>query len=132
MSKTEKRALAGRDEKGKFTTGNPGRPPNSKSWAETYNEILDCDHINIQLVGKDGVIKDMSIETKGGKNFRYIAGCAVVAEALKGNITAIREISNRTDGMPKQSIALEDNRAEVKVIPPQKEETGEEDVMDIA
>lgn len=74
----------------KGKSGNPGgRPKRDWTWASLYEE-----EVNKKLTGTDG----SSIDAKEAVARR------VIKMAIEGDIQAIKELTNRMDGMPPQDL----------------------------
>lgn len=70
-------------------SGNPkGRPPKGWSWAELLEEVGE------------------QVEEKSGKKFKELVSKRLWVECVNGNISAIKELMNRMDGMPIQKNIL--------------------------
>ena len=83
-------------------SGNPnGRPSNVNTFSNTARELLAADEINItwSLNGKP-----KTLNVKGNKDFYHGLVAALIMEGLKGNVQAIRELVDRTEGKPLQTI----------------------------
>ncbi len=100
-----------RNDKGQFTPNNianpTGRPPKGDAWADIYNEILDSKDINLEITKIDDKgTKTKKINLTSKTTMRYALGVALLKEGLKGNVAAVKELSDRTAGKPPQSIAI--------------------------
>lgn len=98
---------SGRDENGRFTKGNKisvGRPPKTKAWRDISNEMLSATELNLKVVLPTGERRKLIIKVEDGKTIRHAVIGSLITEALKGNIQAIRELADRTEGKPEQSI----------------------------
>ncbi len=94
--------------------GEPSRNPNGRptlihTFANTAREILSSNKLDITYTypGKDGgapVTKEVHLETT--VNFHHGLVSALLTEGLAGNVRASRELINRTEGLPKQTVAL--------------------------
>lgn len=73
-----------------------GRPPKEKSFANMLN-------IAIKEANEEGTIK-----------LRAVAD-ALVNEAVKGNVQAIKEVADRLDGKVPQAIVGDDDEAPIRV-----------------
>ena len=70
----------------KGQSGNPGgRPKRDWTWSGELQKAVE----------------EMA---KDGKDIKYHVVRSLLAEALKGNINAQRELMNRMDGMPQQDV----------------------------
>lgn len=85
-----------RDDKGRFVpgvSGNPnGRPPRDWTWKELLEDATE-EYRETKKMGKVPVKKLLSR--------------TLINLALGGNIHALKEVMNRMDGMPQQSIGLD-------------------------
>jgi hypothetical protein len=94
--------------------GEPSRNPNGRptlihTFANTAREILSSNKLDVSYTypgkdGKDPVTKNIHLETT--VNFHHGLVSALLSEGLSGNIQAARELINRTEGLPKQTVAL--------------------------
>lgn len=70
----------------KGQSGNPGgRPKREWSWSGELAKAVEA-------------------SAKDGKPIKYHVARSLVAEALKGNVMAQKELMNRMDGMPQQDV----------------------------
>lgn len=94
--------------------GEPSRNPNGRptlihTFSNTAREILSSKKLDVSYTypGKDGgkpVTKNIHLETT--VNFHHGLVSALLSEGLSGNIQAAKELINRTEGLPKQTVAL--------------------------
>ena len=100
----------------KGKSGNPkGRPKKGSTWSEVANQLLDATELHITLIIKEkGVTKTVPIDcvVEEGYTIRQAVVSALIVESLKGNIQAIRELADRTEGRPAQKL-----EAEIKELP---------------
>ena len=90
------------------TSGNPnGRPKKSTSWSEIANDLLDSSEIMIVYTSSKKT-EDLHIKVEKNKTIRHAIVSALINEAMSGNITAIRELYDRTEGKPAQKIEVEE------------------------
>ena len=74
----------------KGQSGNPGgRPKKEWTWAGMLEKIGD------------------KTEPKTGRKFKELVSERLWIECVNGNITAIRELFNRMEGMPKQQTEIQ-------------------------
>jgi len=101
MSTEKQRENTGRDDKGRFTAGNPNgfQPGQSGNPAGRPKSITLSEAIRLQLAQTFGEDRTYAEE---------IALVLCVA-AIKGNVNAAREIADRTEGKPKQAIDVDMN-----------------------
>ena len=107
-------AKAERDKKGRFIkgySGNPnakGRPPLEKSMAEIYRKLLNADEIEVKFTlpatKEHPSGKKVNIKVSTDISMRHAIASKVIIEALNGESWAVKEISDRTDGKPIQSV----------------------------
>lgn len=99
----------GRDDKGHFIKGNTiskgqGRPPKGSAWADILNELLDSSVLDILMTFPTGKVKRFKYEIGEEKTFRMAVGVALITKAIKGDVSAIRELCDRTEGKPAQKL----------------------------
>lgn len=70
-------------------SGNPnGRPPKEWTWSGLLKEKMEA------MIGEDGLtIKDA-------------VASSLLTKAMEGDVSAIKEVGNRVDGMPAQALDL--------------------------
>ena len=92
----------------KGQSGNPnGRPKKGKTWSEIANDLLDSNEIMIVYsTSKD--IKDLHLKVDKNKTIRHAIVSALINEAMSGNIQAIKELYDRTEGKPAQKLEIEE------------------------
>lgn len=89
----------------KGQSGNPsGRPKGHSTWSEVANDLLDANHLDIKMTLPSGEKKQVRCDIEDGKTIRHAVVSALIVEALKGNVPAIRELCDRTEGKPAQKI----------------------------
>ena len=85
-------------------SGNPkGRPPKKGSYTDSLRRVLEAEEMCIELL-VNGEAKKIHVVSKG-KNFYDGIAVVQIMEALKGNMQAIRDISDRVDGRPIQMVS---------------------------
>tara|TARA_Y100001963_G_scaffold159944_1_gene266389 strand:+ start:8327 stop:8686 length:360 start_codon:yes stop_codon:yes gene_type:complete len=99
----------GRNSKGHFIKGNTiskgkGRPPKGSAWSDVLNELLDSSTLDVGMTFPDGNHKRVKLDIDGEKTFRMAVGVALITKAIKGDVSAIRELCDRTEGKPSQKI----------------------------
>jgi len=99
----------GRDSKGHFIKGNTiskgkGRPPKGSAWADILNELLDSSVLDIMMTFPDGECKRLKCAIGEEKTVRMAVGVAGITKAIKGDVSAIRELCDRTEGKPAQKL----------------------------
>ena len=94
----------------KGQSGNPkGRPKKGSTWSEVANQLLDAQALDIRLTLPNGKKHEITCSIEDGNTIRHAVVGALVVEALKGNIPAIRELADRTEGKPAQKLEVEQN-----------------------
>jgi len=80
----------------KGCSGNPkGRPPKAKAFAETVRELLAADSITVSWsIG----FQHKTLNLKTDASFYHVLAAVLINEGLKGNIQAVRELIDRTEG----------------------------------
>ena len=78
-------------------SGNPGGRPNGHSIVAVLRQRLEQ-------------------AEPDGRTLADVLADALVAEARTGNLKAIREVLDRTEGRPRQSVAFEDSQAESSAV----------------
>ena len=97
----------------KGKSGNPkGRPKKGSTWSEVANQLLDASELDISLTLPNGKKHEITCKIEDGNTIRHAVVGALIVEALKGNIQAIRELADRTEGRPAQKL-----EAEIKELP---------------
>ena len=81
----------------KGVSGNPnGRPVKKGSYTDSLRKVLEAHEMKVSLVVNDNrKVIDVKCE---GKSFYDGIAAVHVMEALKGNLQAIKDISDRVDG----------------------------------
>lgn len=83
-------SVPNRRENGTFGPGNnanpKGRPPKGWSWSELLEDVGE------------------EIEPDSGRKFKELVSKRLWYESVNGNILAIRDLMNRMDGFPAQSV----------------------------
>ena len=81
----------------KGVSGNPnGRPVKKGSYTDSLRKVLEAQEMKVSLVVNDNrKVIDVKCE---GKSFYDGIAVVHVMEALKGNLQAIKDISDRVDG----------------------------------
>lgn len=65
-----------------------GRPPRGWTWVDLLEEVGE------------------EVEEKTGKKYKHLVSKRLWVECANGNISAIKELMNRTDGLPKQVLDI--------------------------
>ena len=92
----------------KGQSGNPnGRPKKSTSWSEIANDLLDSNEIMI-VYSTSKETKDLHLKVDKNKTIRHAIVSALINEAMSGNIQAIKELYDRTEGKPAQKLEIEE------------------------
>lgn len=90
----------------KGVSGNPhGRPRKDACYTDAARQMLAAKKIDIRYTydGKDGPV-ERRVFVQADKNFHHGIIAAMIQEALSGNTTAARDLINRVEGMPRQSL----------------------------
>jgi len=89
----------------KGESGNPsGRPKKGYAWADVYNNILE---INLSLKF-NGEKRQIDISSEPKQKMRYILGLSLLEQGLLGNVKAIQELADRTEGKPRDKVEITD------------------------
>ena len=91
----------------KGKSGNPkGRPKKEHTFSDTARELMAANSIDVSwtIVDGNGQKKTKTLQLKSTKNMHYGTAAALIVEALKGNVNALREIINRTEGKAVQKV----------------------------
>ena len=94
--------------------GGPGRKKGSKIMSKSLREILNSDEVKLEMTHTtpSGRKKVQKYDLKVDKNITYALSAALIREALKGNVTATREIIDRVEGKPIQAIDYTDTKSQ--------------------
>ncbi len=92
-------------------SGNPsGRPKKGSAWADIRKELLSASKIKLVLSTPDanGFDKTRIFDLKVGeeKTFRHAIMTRQIQNALSGDNDAIRDLMDREDGKPRQTVDL--------------------------
>jgi hypothetical protein len=106
----------GRNDDGTFAPGNPyaikpgisgnpgGRPKKERTFKDTAKEILKSNILKIEYrVGNETKIVDLQAE----KDFYHGLVASMIAQALSGKVPALRELIDRTEGKPVETIKMQ-------------------------
>jgi len=86
-------------------SGNPaGRPKKISAWSEQAKELLQASELDITITLPDGDRKRLTLKVEDGKTILHAVIGSLILEALKGNIQAVRELADRTEGKPAQKL----------------------------
>ena len=97
---------------GRFGPGNVANPKGRPKRDWTWKEVLE-DIAQMYVKKKDGTISK--------KTYKEMVAQRLFSLSIGGNIHAIKEIMNRMDGMPTQTIEAEvDNKGSIVVYKPEK------------
>ena len=100
----------GRNKNGQFAKGNQistGRPPKGNAWADVLNELLDSSKLTLSMTFQDGKQKFMECDVGDGRTIKQAIGVALITKAIRGDVTAIRELADRTEGRPAQMLEIQ-------------------------
>ncbi len=96
-------------------SGNPeGRSKKEKTFSDTARQLLEAKSVDITFKSNKG--KEKRIHLESSQNFYHSLVVALLMKALKGDVRAIRELANRTDGLPKQSADIKFDGFILKVV----------------
>jgi len=84
-----------------------GRPKKGKTWSEIANDLLDSNEIMI-VYSTSKETKDLHLQVDKNKTIRHAIVSALINEAMSGNIQAIKELYDRTEGKPAQKLEIEE------------------------
>jgi len=91
----------------KGQSGNPkGRPKGSISYTDALKRVLAAEKMSVELT-VNGKKKHIDV-VSNGKNFYDGIAVVQIMEALKGNMQAIKDISDRVEGKPMQKVETKD------------------------
>lgn len=109
--KKPKRDAHGRLMKGH--TANPaGRPKGTYKYGEWYQDKLNSKKIDISIaITRDGKTEKQRFKYSADKSFRELLFVKLFQKALDGEIMAIRELLDRSEGKPTQPIRDESDSA---------------------
>ena len=84
----------------KGQSGNPkGRSKGVRSFSEVAREMLNAKKLDVTITLPNGHKKSLCV---GTNNTFYHAICAaLIIEGVKGNVKAVKELIDRTEGRPK-------------------------------
>ncbi|KKM26665.1 hypothetical protein LCGC14_1582460 [marine sediment metagenome] len=89
----------------KGQSGNPnGRPKKENTFSDTAIELLGASEIDIKYTING---KEKEIRLESNKNIYFGLVSALILEGLKGDVRAIKELIDRTEGKAVQKIDLE-------------------------
>lgn len=100
--------------------GSPG-----KSITKCLKELLDSNLVELELVQTkaDGTKKTVKINVEARDGMNKALSVILLRKALDGDLQAIKEIFDRTEGKATQPIELEDNRKAIQSLFPDIDET---------
>jgi len=87
--------------------GGPGRPPKENTFSDTARALMAAKDIDVTWTTNG---KQHAIKVTSDKNIYYGVVSALILEAMEGNIPAIKELIDRTQGKPQQGL---DMKAEI-------------------
>ena len=99
-----------------------GRPKKGNAWADIYNEVLDSHEIELRLKDRKGNEKEIYLRTENNRTFRYAITIGLIKAAMNGDVSAARELADRTAGKPKQTIDYTDRDNIIKIVTGEDEE----------
>jgi hypothetical protein len=104
----------------KGQSGNPkGRAKKDMVISDAAREILAGTGIELTITTTDffGLEKTKTLKVTADKNLAYGIAAIAIEEALKGNMKAFKEIADRVQGKPHQSIGIGPAPAEEEQLP---------------
>jgi hypothetical protein len=106
--KTDEKPI--KDEAGLFLPGNPGgpgRPKKENTFSDIARTLLSSNEIKITYkYKKDGEVKDGCLDITSDNTINHSLVAALIKEGMDGNVKAIQELIDRTEGKAAQSINL--------------------------
>jgi len=89
-------------------SGNPeGRPKKENTFSDICRELLQSKEIDITYTfPKKGQMVTSHMHMQSDKTMNHSLAAVLIKEGMSGNVKAIQEIIDRTDGKPKQTIDL--------------------------
>lgn len=86
-------------------SGNPaGRPKKGMTISDCMRDILAGTEISVTM--KQPRKKPVTYEVSSNRNLGYAVAAAAIMRAVKGDVLAIKEVCDRVQGKPHQSIGL--------------------------
>lgn len=96
-------------------SGNPnGRPKKENTFSDIARELMSANEIEIEYTIKD---KTTHLSFKSSKPIYYGVATALIKEALSGKVNAAKELLDRIEGKPNQSIDLRAKIANDRIEP---------------
>jgi len=90
-------------------SGNPnGRPPIEKTFSAVAREMLSAQEITISWAVNHG---EKHRTLKAAPSFNHALAAVLIMEGLDGNVRAISELIDRTEGKPLQAAIVETKEA---------------------
>ena len=109
----EKQADTGpkRDERGRLLPGQcankNGRPRKEKCFSDIARSLLGAKKIDIEYTfPSGGTMKTAKVHIESDKTIYHGLVCALVKEGMDGNVQAIKELIDRTEGRAKENMDL--------------------------
>jgi hypothetical protein len=101
----------GRDKGHRFLpgiSGNPnGRPKKEKAFSEIARNLLASNKIDIEYTfPSGGTMKTAKVHLESTKTIYHGLVAALVKEGMEGNVQAIKELIDRTEGKAHESVAM--------------------------
>ena len=92
-------------------THNPyGRPKLEKTFSHIAREMLKSKVIDITYTfPKDGVMRTSKMHMESDKTMNHSLAAVLIKEGMAGNVKAIQEIIDRTEGKPNQKVDITTN-----------------------
>jgi hypothetical protein len=97
------------DAKGRFMPGHTGnangRPKKINTFSDTARALLASKKIDIEYTfPHNGVLKTAKVHFESSKTINHALIAALIKEGMDGNVQAIKELIDRTEGRAKESI----------------------------
>lgn len=89
----------------KGQSGNPSGRSKGKSWADTVKQLGQAKKLAITLTLEDGRKKYIKLESD--RPLREAVVAALYAQAINGDTKAAKQLADRAEGSPHQSIQVE-------------------------
>lgn len=104
-------------------SGNPhGRPKKERCFSDIARQLLSAKSLDIEYTfPKDGKLIKNRIAIDSNKSIHHSLCAALIREGMSGNVQAIRELIDRTEGKAKEIVSITDER--IRVVAEQIETT---------
>ena len=90
------------------TSGNPaGRPKKADTFSDIARTLLASKELDITYTyPKDGVMVTRKMQITSNNTFNHSMAAALIKEGMDGNVTAVRELIDRTEGKVTDNIRV--------------------------